>query len=250
MVRTRIEARTGATTRSGPICGSLVPRYSTTKRSEWTGYGCFLYGRPSTGGVIIRESCDLVELRYFGFDPFDVPATRLENQDDEDEFCRLLKKIGGKWWTSEQRWHDVTDERYRPDRRPNREELLEIYIGWPKAGGVLVLEGDNSEVPAEIGMLRMVTEMEERCSLLRKFGAVFYENPDSYPGFEGLGPRKISYDEDEADEDEEEENGADEEDESNDGQAVLGQGQGRQAKVQGWKMCVLLVIFIIWMEFL
>ncbi|KAH9205920.1 hypothetical protein DL95DRAFT_397283 [Leptodontidium sp. 2 PMI_412] len=225
MVRTRIEARTGARARSGPINGFLLIR-PTTKRSQWTSYGCSLYGWPSIGGVIIRESCDLVELRYLGFDPLDVPVMRLENQDDEDEFCRLLKKIGGKWWTSEQRRQDVIMERWPPHRRPNREELLEVYVGWPKAGGVLVLEGDSSLISVETGMLRMVTEMEERCHLLRnKLGAVFYEDPDSYTGFEGLGPRKISHDEDDEDDEDEEDK-----EESNHEQAVSGQGQGRQAK--------------------
>ncbi|PVH67777.1 hypothetical protein DL98DRAFT_523139 [Cadophora sp. DSE1049] len=78
MARTRLIARTGVKTHSKISC-SAYPFRSTTKRSQWTDYGCSIYGWPLVGGVIMRESCDLVELRYLGFDPLDVPKTRLEN---------------------------------------------------------------------------------------------------------------------------------------------------------------------------
>ncbi|KAG4440978.1 hypothetical protein IFR05_003542 [Cadophora sp. M221] len=197
------------------------PPRSNTKRSEWTSYGCCIYGWPSVGGMIMRASCDLVELRYLGFDPLNVPTTRLKNQEDEDDFCGRLKKMAGG--EGEQRWHDVTFEKWHVGERPNREEMREVYIGWPKAGGVLVLEGDESEMPDDTRKLRMVTEMEERCHVLRHtLAAVFYEDPDSYSGFDGLGPRTISHDEDE-DEDED-----DDGDDGHDEPATAGQAHGRQ----------------------
>ncbi|KAL2065679.1 hypothetical protein VTL71DRAFT_3349 [Oculimacula yallundae] len=208
MARTKPEARTGATSRSVHFCGGYRNFRSTTKRHSWSGTGCHIYGWPSSGGVIIRES-DLVELQYLGFDPMDIPVTRHENQDDEDEFCRLLKRIGGKWWRSEKRYEEVQgDHPYQNSRRPNGEERREVYIGWPKRGGVLVLESDDSDnryIPAEIGMLRMVTGMEERCELLsERFGANFYEDPVDYPGFGDLGKRDLDNDNGSEEEEEEE----------------------------------------------
>ncbi|KAH7412417.1 hypothetical protein BKA64DRAFT_328540 [Cadophora sp. MPI-SDFR-AT-0126] len=206
------------------IGSPLRPPRSKTKRSQWTACGCNIYGWPSIGGMIMRASCDLVELRYLGFDPLNVPTTRFENQEDEDDFCRCLKRIGGKWWRSEQRRLDVTFAKWRLGERPNREEMREVYVGWPEAGGVLVLEGDESEMTVETGKLRMVTDMEARCHVLRHtLAAVFYEDPDSYAGFDGLGPRKTSHDEEESEEDAEEDDGHDE-------KATAGQDHGRQ----GW----------------
>ena len=67
----------------------------------------------------MRDHCDLVELQYLGFDPLNVPTTRFEDQGDEDEFCRRLIKIGGKWWESEQRSQDVILGKWRVGERPD-----------------------------------------------------------------------------------------------------------------------------------
>jgi hypothetical protein len=204
------------------------PLRSTTKRSKWTGYGCSVYGWPSIGGMIMRHNCDLVELQYLGFDPLNVPTTRFEDQGDEDEFCWRLKKIGGKWWESEQRSQDVILGKWRVGERPNKEEMREVYIGWPEGGGLLVLEGDENEIVVETGMLRMVRGMEERCQVLRdRLAAVFYEDPDTYAGFNKLGPRESEAEEEDEDEDEDE---GDDEDDDNDEKEAIGQDQGRQAK--------------------
>jgi len=165
------------------------PVLSITKRAKYGGWGCTLYGWPSSGGVVIREQADLVELRYLGLDPFNMPTSRHADPDDEDKFCVALRKIGGKWWRSEQRSIDVWVGDLHPDTMPTEEEEREVYIGWPKEGGVLVLEGNESAIPPEVGMLRMVGSMEERCWLLRdKLGAVYYADPRAYPGFAVLGP--------------------------------------------------------------
>jgi hypothetical protein len=50
---------------------------------------------------------------------------------------------------------------------------------------------DDSQwaLTGELGMLRMAGTMDKRCHILRKLGAVFYEDPDTYVGFHyGLGP--------------------------------------------------------------
>jgi hypothetical protein len=141
--------------------------------------------------VIIRENCDLVELQYLGIDPLRVPDSRYDNSEKEDEFCVALRKIGGKWWKSQRRWLDVNLDLIT-ESEPSCEEEREVYIGWPKEGGVLVLDNVKRSIPGEVGMLRMVTSMEERCQLLReRLNAVYYEDTRTYLGFAALGPKKI-----------------------------------------------------------
>jgi hypothetical protein len=174
------------------IGGSRYPALSYTKRATYGDYGCTVFGWPSSGGVMIRENCDLVELQYLSLDPLDVPTARYDESEKEDEFCVALRKIGGKWWKSQRRWLDVQACEWTELTEPSREEEREVYIGWPEEGGVLVLDNVESSIPGEVGMLRMVTSMEERCRLLRdRFNAVYYEDTRTYSGFAALGPKRI-----------------------------------------------------------
>jgi hypothetical protein len=95
-----------------------------------------------------------------------------------------------------------------------------------------VLEGDENEIVVETGMLRMVRGMEERCQVLRdRLAAVFYEDPDTYAGFNKLGPRgsEAEEEEDEDDDEDEDEDEGDDGDDDNDEKEAIGQDQGRQA---------------------
>ena len=42
--------------------------YSTDRRTEIGELGYSIYGYPSSGGVIVRDNADLVELAYLGLD--------------------------------------------------------------------------------------------------------------------------------------------------------------------------------------
>jgi hypothetical protein len=151
-----------------------------------------IYGWPSSGGVVIRECADLIELKFLGFDPVNPPSTRHEDAGQEDPFCLELRKIGGKLWKSQGRRHCVLSSRWDGSMRqePSEEELKHIFIGWPEGGGVLIAEYETEQgLPEDIGRLRMVTTMEGRCQLLRNmFSAKFYKEPFMYEGFAFLGP--------------------------------------------------------------
>jgi hypothetical protein len=99
---------------------------------------------------------------------------------------------------------DVKWDHWTPDTEPSEEELREVYIGWPDSGGVLVLESDESFMTCDVGMLRIVTTMQERCQLLRdRLKAVYFEDSRTYSGLDALGPGKIeSKDEQQAKEEE------------------------------------------------
>jgi hypothetical protein len=162
-----------------------------TKRARFGDFGCTIYGWPSCGGVIIRNQADAIEMQYLDLDRFEPPITRLKDQNDADAFCTRLIDIGRKWWPSEKRsqliWRELngmgTDIEDETD-----EEVRELWVGWPKSGGVLISEFQSNigeiKIPEDIGRLRMALTMEERYELLRKrFGAVYYEHPQEYSGF-------------------------------------------------------------------
>jgi hypothetical protein len=73
------------------------------------------------------------------------------------------------------------------------EEGILRYIGWPKTGGVWIVEYEaledqgNPSVADDIGRLRMCFTMKERCEMLRdRFGATFYEDPKDCHIFQDL----------------------------------------------------------------
>ena len=188
-VNTETPAQVHAGGRLGIDYGQM--KIDRTKRARFGDFGCTIYGWPSCGGVIIRNQADAIEMQYLGLDRFEPPITRLKDQNDEDAFCTRLINIGGKWWPGEKRsqlvWRELngmgTDIEDETD-----EEMRELWVGWPKSGGVLISEFQSHigeiKIPEDIGRLRMALTMEERCELLKtKFGAVYYENPQEYTGF-------------------------------------------------------------------
>jgi hypothetical protein len=94
--------------------------------------------------VIVRENAGLVELKQIGFDPFDPPSIRSSDQEKEDAFCEDSRKIGGKWWRSEKRRLDVYFLDWN-DTEPTDEELRVVWFGWPKEGGLLVIQFEQDE---------------------------------------------------------------------------------------------------------
>ena len=165
------------------------PPPNTTQRIIFDEFGCRIYGWPSKGGVIIRKNADLVELKQLGFDPLDPPSIRSDDQEREEAFCEDLRKIGGKWWRSEKRCLDVHFLDWN-DTEPTAEELRVVWFGWPKEGGLLVIQFERDERPDDIGRLRMAVTMEERCKLLTgRFGAKFYEDPALYDELADVYPK-------------------------------------------------------------
>ncbi|RFU29501.1 hypothetical protein B7463_g6840, partial [Scytalidium lignicola] len=132
--------------------------------------------------LILLGGLALANLDALGFDPLDPPPTRIANQEKEDAFCENLRKVGGKWWQSERRFLDVLVKDW-DDTEPTDEELRNVWFGWPKEGGLLVLQFEQDEKPDDIGRLRMAVTMEERCKIMKeRFVAEFYEDPALYEG--------------------------------------------------------------------
>lgn len=168
----------------------------TWKRTSWEeseeGGGCTIYAWPR-GGVVVKDFADAVEMNFLGFDRFDPPTHRypVNEQDKEDAFARELLKIGGKFWTSQKRASDV--ERGRVE--PVGEERMYRAFGWEPedgSGGVWELAFDfyDNDVTerVEIARLGVTLTMEERCKVLKRLGAKFYEDPKECEGLRGAYP--------------------------------------------------------------
>ena len=109
------------------------------------------------------------------------PIKRAASADEENAFCDRLRLLGAKWWSSE----DDYMQKMVGMQDFSEEQLKELVVGWPNAGrGVWVLRGSTAqELPKESYMLNLCVNMGERCDLLERWGATFYENPMEVPEF-------------------------------------------------------------------
>lgn len=55
-----------------------MTKYTTNRRSEFGWNGCAVFGWPSTGGVLIKEPADIVDLEFLGVDRFQ-PLSRSDD---------------------------------------------------------------------------------------------------------------------------------------------------------------------------
>ena len=157
---------------SGTSCPVNV--YDTTKRSEFGRGGCVVYGWPSSGGMLVKEPADIVDLEFLGLDRFKA-SPRSQNVVEEDAFCERMRKLGAKWWESEGDYFNVlVGER---ERSPL--EASELVFGWPTTGGVWVLRfEDRQKRPKDFGRLHMALNMDERCGIIEEYGGTFYPEPE------------------------------------------------------------------------
>ncbi|KAI5367379.1 hypothetical protein Slin15195_G025060 [Septoria linicola] len=118
-----------------------------------------VYGWPSTGGVWVHESCYGVELDFLGLSRFQTsPTARFSKE--EDEFCKLLEKIGAHFYETEADYN----------RQTFRYQDHDLWYGWPgkvPGGGVWALRTEHDE-GARMGVSRVhnALSMEERCKVI------------------------------------------------------------------------------------
>jgi len=198
--------------------------WDTRKRVDWTDHGCHVFGWPSTGGVVIKEDADAVDLQFLGLNRLDPQKERWGDQEREDEFVRRLRMVGGKFWRGEWearkvwKWEVDLDWGMMPGREvdldwgmmPRREDVRKVVYGWvsmEKGGGIWVrryggegiswpeeeeeVDGDQEEekgyVSVDLGRLKMAVSMEERCEIMEKWlEAKFYKDPRDYKGLKDL----------------------------------------------------------------
>lgn len=102
----------------------------------------------------------------------------------EDAFCARLRFLGAKWWESEDSY---VRKLIGLEEMEEAEEAKEgIVVGRPEGEGAGVWVLRTMRMIPDAAMLDMCVSMKERCGLLEKWGATFYENPGEVDEFEGV----------------------------------------------------------------
>ena len=60
-------------------------------------------------------------------------------------------------------------------------ESRQLVFGWPTSGeGARLLRYDNTrEVPKDFGRISLAIEMDERCQVMKHYGATFYADTET-----------------------------------------------------------------------
>ena len=139
--------------------------------------GAQVLGWPSTGGIYVLDSCDGVELDFLGLDRFNT-TQRSADPADEDAHCTRMRKLGATWWSSQGKWELSTIGGGEARRGPPPDPKF-IMAGWPDSGGVWVLSTTRNGARSKgVGCVANARDMDERCRLLEKLGAIFYQTPE------------------------------------------------------------------------
>lgn len=150
--------------------------YSTRDRTRFSADSPKVLGYPSTGGVLMLPF-DIAVAEFL-----DLPRLQIAHcsrkQIDEDAFCGRMRLLGAKWWKSEETY---MRKLIGFEAMTETEKKEGITVGWPATGGVWILQ---SRKGLQSASLRMCVNMEERCELLERWGATFYENPSEVEEFE------------------------------------------------------------------
>jgi hypothetical protein len=174
------------------------PSQPTDVRTYFNGDGCHIHGHPSTGGILIKHSADLVDLLYLSL-PRLKPTSRSADAADEDAFCERLRRLGASWWQDEatflRAFHGkeaYDEDRYLPHERPasmvneaanEKRARRNLIVGW-LADGVGVWISRRQHVRHWYAMsgsgqrLRFALSMEERIMVMQESGAEFVEDAE------------------------------------------------------------------------
>jgi hypothetical protein len=170
------------------------PSQPTNVRSYFNHGGCRVHGHPSSGGILIMRSANLVDLQFLSV-PRLATSERSSDAAEEDAFCEQMKRLGASWWKDEaeflRAWHGIrkyTDGLYDEDDYlgVEKEAALEaraersVVFGWPADGvGVWISRyRQKADRPAAFSMVDFAINMEERIEVMKRFGAEFVEDPE------------------------------------------------------------------------
>jgi hypothetical protein len=171
---------------------SVFLPHDPTRRTEFRSNYCQTTAYPSDGGLVIGLFT-AVELRQLGLSNLK-PSNRSQKPGEEDSLAMRMMRLGAHWWPS---W----DFYARHKIRINDLNLYDFHfpprlnVGYPSSGeGVWVFKFSEDQQTWEEeddrkpylplmpdgwdARIHMALTMDERCELLKEFGATFYENKD------------------------------------------------------------------------
>jgi len=173
------------------ICRLTMPSNGDTEqRTEFFPQYCQVKAYPSMGGVVLGFFT-AVQVKELGLSNM-VPTPRSHNDTEEDNLALSMMRQGAHWWPTwdlYQRHYDCLTDKLVPYdfHFPPR-----INVGYPSSGsGVWVFKFSedrmmlNDEEPIKpsleympddwYGRINMAVTADERCDVLKSFGARFYE---------------------------------------------------------------------------
>ncbi|KAI0379224.1 hypothetical protein F5Y04DRAFT_131017 [Hypomontagnella monticulosa] len=166
-----------ASTSTHPLNSSTAPRV------EYNYCRCKVFSYPSIGGIAIGYFTS-IELWLLGISPAAQVLYASQDSAEEDTFALRMLQHGARWWPS----HDLRASHPDSQYPYGRHYPPDLHVGYPSTGGVLLLKtfpedyahrtpGENSpEKPAGWARLSLCHTMDQRCDVLRSFGAVKYES--------------------------------------------------------------------------
>ena len=154
------------------------PPKDCTIRTEFGTINCHATAYPSQGGIVTRSFTGL-ELDWLGLSRLQ-PAKTSSDPHEEDEFAYQMLRLGARWWRSEAYERKKDDEAWSGIPYPEYPPIL--YVGYPSTGGVWVLKRYSMESEyEEQAKAIMAFTMDERCAVLKEFGAQFYASVEDCP---------------------------------------------------------------------
>ncbi|KAJ8127490.1 hypothetical protein O1611_g6147 [Lasiodiplodia mahajangana] len=177
---------------AGDICYFKPRIKDTQQRTEFFFTHCRVKAYPSIGGVVIGR---FIALKQLGLSNIK-PAPRSHDETEEDGLALGMMRQGAHWWPS---WQVYVRHCDRLDAQmpygfhfPPR-----VYVGYPSSGdGVWVskfsedrvgyAENDSAKpylerIPEDLDAhLNMALNADERCEVLKLFGAKFYDKVEEF----------------------------------------------------------------------
>ena len=154
---------------------------------------CNVYAYPSSGGIVFGQF-SAVEMVRLGLARFQ-PSNRSSNADEEDDLALRMLHLGAKWWPSLD-FYAYHREKMQQGTPYDFHFPPIIQVAYPSSGeGVWVSKftADQMNWDERIwrksylprkpddwdGKISMVLTMDERCAVLKSFGATFYESVEA-----------------------------------------------------------------------
>ena len=159
-------------------------------RTEIGSPKCSVYAYPSSGGIV-SGGFSAIEMVHLGLPRFQ-PSNRSSDANEEDDLALRMLQLGAHWWPSFE-FYSYHSQNMQQGTPYDFHFPPIIQVAYPSSGeGVWVSKftadymawGGGSLRKAHLprkpddwdGKISMTLTMDERCDVLKSFGATFYES--------------------------------------------------------------------------
>ncbi|KAI1408105.1 hypothetical protein F5Y13DRAFT_205085 [Hypoxylon sp. FL1857] len=161
-------------------CADQDTREPETHRVDFGDRWTTVYGYPSSGGVLVLPFCNGVDLSFLQLARFE-PAERSDDPVAEDQHCARMRSLGA--WKFMSAYEYETMDIFDPGALYKK---TLVVAAWPRSGaGVWVLKTPMGKgYEKGLGRVWNALDMDERCTVVKSLGRMFYEDPALCPDLE------------------------------------------------------------------